>query len=123
LSALSPTPKPGILFYDITTLLKDKKGFAELIDALAAHYIGKEIDSSSALKLVLHLRPRARLSPQCRLCARTQAPQAARSCRRVTYDLEYGSDALEIHQTPSSLDRKSSWSMICSRLGERWKRP
>jgi adenine phosphoribosyltransferase len=37
-------PKPGILFYDITTLLKDKKGFAELIDALAAHYIGKDID-------------------------------------------------------------------------------
>ena len=25
-------PKPGILFYDITTLLKDRKGFAELID-------------------------------------------------------------------------------------------
>ena len=43
-------PKPGILFYDITTLLKDKTGFAQLIDALAkrlgvfgfgaaAHYI------------------------------------------------------------------------------------
>ena len=30
-------PKPGILFYDITTLLKDKTGFAQLIDALAAH--------------------------------------------------------------------------------------
>ena len=28
-------PKPGILFYDITTLLKDKKGFAILVDALA----------------------------------------------------------------------------------------
>jgi adenine phosphoribosyltransferase len=28
-------PKPGILFYDITTLLKDKAGFAQLIDALA----------------------------------------------------------------------------------------
>ena len=26
-------PKPGILFYDITTLLKDKTGFAQLIDA------------------------------------------------------------------------------------------
>jgi len=37
-------PKKGILFYDITTLLKDKKGFAMLIDALAEHYIGKEID-------------------------------------------------------------------------------
>ena len=37
-------PKPGILFYDITTLLKDKTGFAQLIDAFAAHFIGKEID-------------------------------------------------------------------------------
>ena len=37
-------PKPGILFYDITTLLKDKTGFAQLIDALAAHYIARKID-------------------------------------------------------------------------------
>ena len=37
-------PKPGILFYDITTLLKDKTGFAQLIDALAAHYIEHKID-------------------------------------------------------------------------------
>src|SRR5258708_19622538 len=35
-------PKPGILFYDITTLLKDKNGYATLVDALAAHYIGME---------------------------------------------------------------------------------
>src|SRR5437899_12169702 len=37
-------PKQGILFYDITTLLKDKLGFARLIDALSEHYIGKEIN-------------------------------------------------------------------------------
>ncbi len=35
-------PKEGILFYDITTLLKDKLGFARLIDALSANYIGRE---------------------------------------------------------------------------------
>ncbi len=48
-------PKPGILFYDITTLLKDKTGFAQLIDAFAQYYIGKKVD------LVLGLR-RAGLS-------------------------------------------------------------
>src|SRR4051812_46786641 len=37
-------PKPGILFYDITTVLKDKIGFAQLIDAMAAHYIEEKID-------------------------------------------------------------------------------
>jgi len=37
-------PKPGILFYDITTVLKDKTGFAKLIDMLAAHYLEHKID-------------------------------------------------------------------------------
>ena len=34
-------PKKGILFYDITTLLKDKTGFATLIDVLSEHYISQ----------------------------------------------------------------------------------
>src|SRR5437867_12329895 len=38
-------PKKGILFYDITTLLKDKLGFATLIDALAEYYLPKKIYS------------------------------------------------------------------------------
>src|SRR5207245_8361526 len=37
-------PKKGILFYDITTLLKDKVGFATLIDALSEFYLRKKID-------------------------------------------------------------------------------
>src|SRR4029077_15530162 len=37
-------PKRGILFYDITTLLKDKLGLATLIDALSEHYLEKKID-------------------------------------------------------------------------------
>src|SRR5437763_14331490 len=37
-------PKKGILFYDITTLLKDKLGFATLIDALAEYYLLKKVD-------------------------------------------------------------------------------
>ena len=37
-------PKKGILFYDITTLLKDKVGFATLIDALSEHYLQDKID-------------------------------------------------------------------------------
>ena len=37
-------PKKGILFYDITTLLKDKTGLATLIDALAEHYIKQDVD-------------------------------------------------------------------------------
>ena len=37
-------PKPGILFYDITTLLKDKVGFATLVDRLSEHYVTQKID-------------------------------------------------------------------------------
>ena len=37
-------PKPGILFYDITTLLKDRLGLATLIDALSENYINQDID-------------------------------------------------------------------------------
>src|ERR1700724_4464135 len=37
-------PKKGILFYDITTLLKDKLGFAKLIDSLSEHYLNTPID-------------------------------------------------------------------------------
>src|SRR6476646_7178148 len=37
-------PKKGILFYDITTLLKDKLGLATLIDALAEYYLAKQVD-------------------------------------------------------------------------------
>ena len=37
-------PKPGILFYDLTTLLKDKQGFHTLIDRLCEHYNGHTID-------------------------------------------------------------------------------
>ncbi len=91
-------PKPGILFYDITTLLKDKKGFAMLIDALAAHYFDRNID------LVLGIEARGFIFGPA-LAYRLNAgfvpvrkPKKLPSkTARVTYDLEYGADSLEIH--------------------------
>ncbi len=37
-------PKAGILFYDLTTLLKDKRGFHELVDRLCEHYADRKVD-------------------------------------------------------------------------------
>jgi adenine phosphoribosyltransferase len=37
-------PKPGILFYDLTTLLKDKQGLHGLVDALCNHYANVQVD-------------------------------------------------------------------------------
>jgi adenine phosphoribosyltransferase len=91
-------PKPGILFYDITTLLKDKTGFAQLIDAMAAHYIGRNIDLILGIEArgfifgpALAYRLNAGFVPV-RKPRKLPAPVV-----RVTYDLEYGSDTLEIH--------------------------
>jgi adenine phosphoribosyltransferase len=91
-------PKPGILFYDITTLLKDKSGFAQLIDALAAHYIEQRIDLVLGIEArgfifgpALAYRLNAGFVPV-RKPRKLPAPVA-----RVTYDLEYGTDTLEIH--------------------------
>lgn len=92
-------PKPGILFYDITTLLKDKTGFAQMIDALAAHYIEQKIDLVLGIEArgfifgpALAYRLNAGFVPV-RKPKKLPAPVA-----RVTYDLEYGSDTLEIHK-------------------------
>jgi adenine phosphoribosyltransferase len=91
-------PKPGILFYDITTVLKDKTGFAQLIDALAAHYIEQRIDLVLGIEArgfifgpALAYRLNAGFVPV-RKPRKLPAPVA-----RVTYDLEYGTDTLEIH--------------------------
>jgi adenine phosphoribosyltransferase len=92
-------PKKGILFYDITTLLKDKLGFARLIDALSANYIGKEIDVVLGIEArgfifgpALAYRLNAGFIPV-RKPGKLPAPTT-----KVSYDLEYGSNVLEIHQ-------------------------
>jgi adenine phosphoribosyltransferase len=92
-------PKKGILFYDITTLLKDKLGFARLIDALSANYIGKEID------LILGMEARGFIFGPA-LAYRLNAGfvpvrkpgKLPAATAKVSYDLEYGSNALEIHK-------------------------
>ena len=92
-------PKPGILFYDITTVLKDKTGFAQLIDAFAQYYIGKEIDLVLGIEArgfifgpALAYRLNAGLVP-----VRKPGKLPAETAK-VKYDLEYGSDSLEVHK-------------------------
>ncbi len=92
-------PKPGILFYDITTLLKDKLGFAKLIDLLTEYYINKDID------LVIGIEARGFIFGPA-LAYRLNAgfvpvrkpKKLPAEVVRWTYELEYGSDTLEIHK-------------------------
>jgi adenine phosphoribosyltransferase len=92
-------PKPGILFYDITTLLKDKVGFATLIDKLSQHYLGHNID------LVLGMEARGFIFAPA-LAYRLNAgfvpvrKPGKLPAKTVKYDyaLEYGTNSLEIHK-------------------------
>ena len=92
-------PKKGILFYDITTLLKDKVGFATLIDALSEHYLSGKIDTVLAIEArgfifgpALAYRLNAGFVP-----IRKPGKLPAEKIK-WTYDLEYGTDTLEIHK-------------------------
>jgi adenine phosphoribosyltransferase len=92
-------PKPGILFYDITTLLKDPLGFATLIDAFSEYYLQQQID------LVLGIEARGFIFGPA-LAYRLNAgfvpvrkpKKLPAETAKVTYELEYGSDTLEVHK-------------------------
>src|SRR5438045_9194233 len=86
-------PKKGILFYDITTLLKDRLGFATLIDALSEHYLNKKVDLVLGIEArgfifgpALAYRLNAGFVP---VRKPTQLPEESAS---VPSELEYGSD-------------------------------
>ncbi|MFQ5663203.1 MAG: adenine phosphoribosyltransferase [Terriglobia bacterium] len=92
-------PKPGVLFYDITTLLKDPQGFRALIDNLYDHYHGQPVDVVAGIEArgfifgpALAYRLGAGFVP-----VRKPNKLPAQTAKE-TYQLEYGTDALEIHQ-------------------------
>jgi adenine phosphoribosyltransferase len=102
-------PKKGILFYDITTLLKDKLGFARLIDALSENYIGKEKEIDVVLGIeargfifgpALAYRLNAGFVP-----VRKPGKLPAETVK-ISYELEYGSNALEVHKDAIKKDQR-----------------
>ena len=92
-------PKPGILFYDITTLLGDAKVFSEALDMLSEPFVGKGIDS------VIGIESRGFIFGSAvadRIGAgfvpiRKPGKLPSESIKE-TYELEYGQDSLEIHK-------------------------
>ena len=91
-------PKAGILFYDITTLLRDKDGFNATIEALAKPFDAEKIDVVVGVESrgfilggAVADRLGAGFAP-----VRKKGKLPSHTVRE-TYDLEYGTDCLEIH--------------------------
>src|SRR6202142_3946679 len=92
-------PKPGILFYDLTTLLKDPKGFHALVDRLCDQYNGTKVDIVAGIEArgfifapALAYRLNAGFVPV------RKPKKLPFKTASVTYQLEYSSDQLEIHE-------------------------
>lgn len=92
-------PKPGINFYDITTLLKHPEGFRQTIDLLAAEFSDTKVDTVIGVEargfifapaLAYHIG--AGFVPV------RKPRKLPAECASVSYDLEYGQDTLEIHR-------------------------
>jgi len=92
-------PKKGIIFKDITTLLQDAKSFTRMIDMIANRYIGQRIDKVVGVEARGFLIGAAlayRLGAGVVLVRKPgKLPSETFS---KTYDLEYGTDTLEIHK-------------------------
>jgi adenine phosphoribosyltransferase len=92
-------PKPGINFYDITTLLKHPEGLRRTVDALSDQFRGDEIDTVVGIEargfifapaLAYHLG--AGFVPV------RKPKKLPAECASISYELEYGQDTLEIHR-------------------------
>jgi len=91
-------PKAGILFYDITTLLRDPQGFQMTTDLIASPYEGRGIDAVIGIEsrgFILGAAVAQRIGAGF-IPIRKPGKLPARALKE-TYDLEYGTDALEIH--------------------------
>jgi adenine phosphoribosyltransferase len=92
-------PKKGILFYDITTLLKDPDGLRGVIDGLKNHYADVGVD------VVIGVEARGFIFAPALAYALNAGFVPVRKPRKlpaevvsISYDLEYGTDSLEMHR-------------------------
>ncbi|OLE52016.1 MAG: adenine phosphoribosyltransferase [Acidobacteria bacterium 13_1_20CM_3_53_8] len=92
-------PKPGINFYDITTLLKHPEGLRKVVDAMAEKFKDEKVEAVIGIEargfifapaLAYHIG--AGFVPV------RKPSKLPAECASVSYDLEYGKDTLEIHR-------------------------
>jgi adenine phosphoribosyltransferase len=92
-------PKPGILFYDITTVLNDPQGFRDVIGAVAGPYAQRGIEQVVGIEsrgFILGAAVAHQLGAG--FVPIRKPGKLPSKCRREDYALEYGTDGLEIHE-------------------------
>jgi len=92
-------PKPGVLFYDITTLLKNAQAMTAIADELTAYYGDRRITKVVGIESrgfifggVLAHRLNAGFVPV------RKPGKLPADCFEVKYSLEYGANSLAIHR-------------------------
>jgi adenine phosphoribosyltransferase len=91
-------PKPGILFYDVTTLLRDPEGFKLAIDTLAEPYVGQGISLVVGVEsrgFILGAAVADRIGAG--FVPVRKVGKLPSKTIRASYALEYGTDSLEMH--------------------------
>src|SRR6202789_4359168 len=92
------SPKPGIMFRDITTLLGNARAFRAAVDALVQPYAGVKIDKVAGIEArgfilggaVAHQLSRGFVPVR-------KKGKLPHTVLGEDYDLEYGKDRVEIH--------------------------
>lgn len=92
-------PKKGILFYDVTTLLKQGRCLALTIDGLVAPYKGKQVDMVVGIEARGFIfAPAVAYALQTGFVPVRKPGKLPAASFQMEYELEYGTDKLEIHQ-------------------------
>ena len=100
-------PKPGILFYDITTLLCDSQGFRDTVDAVAAPFMGEDIDQVIGIEsrgFILGAAVANALG--CGFVPVRKPGKLPGATHQQAYSLEYGQNVLEIHEAACATDQR-----------------
>jgi len=92
-------PKPGIIFKDITPVLSDPRAFNLCLDLMAERYDGQSIDAIVGIESRGFIFGAALASRMRKAFVPARKPGKLPSAtHRVSYELEYGSDAIEVHE-------------------------
>ena len=91
-------PKPGIIFKDITPLLADPRLFRAACESMASPFVGERVDIVAAVESRgFMLAGPIAITLGAGLVPIRKVGKLPYDRRRVTYDLEYGTDSLEVH--------------------------